>query len=1268
MQNSTYRKFIHLLNIAMLGLFSLVAQTLLFRDFLSVYEGSELGIGVFFSSWLVWVALGATAARKTPEMPHIDLLFLLYLPAYILQQFLILHSRELAGIETYELFPFLRMLPVSFLANAPVSFVTGLLFPLACRWLEELERDIPVSRVYTAEALGSFIGGLAVTALLMAGMLPESIFLCSALMLAGTVWISSRRKTVAVAVAALLIALVFSGYWNNRENRSAWARLLPPEHYKGSFTTAHARYLYGFHRGQFNVVSFESVTESIPRTEYASELAALHLAQKPDAGHILVLGTDAYALCRRLAEFPSIKEITWLHPDLRYPARLLEVLPPEMKNGLGKIKMPVMDARSFLQRRRTFDLIILKQPDASTLANNRYYTEEFFRLVREALAPGGVVGVRISGGENFMGGELVRIGASVFQNLDSLFTSVAIKPGDETWLLVSNTENVLTQDVDQLVSRYASINGAAGLFPPEGLRSLYPADRAEFQMKAYSGIKGEKLINRDRHPLALFHTLLLAARQGGVRESTMQVIVAFSRHGFASVLSLILIYGFLRAIYLGRSSRKRPATLDSCFLVLSTGFAGLALNVVLMFLFQSRFGSIFLYVGLISSLFMLGLFCGALLAWRKNILSIILPLHVLCTAALALFPAGLPIAAYFATLFVFGLFSGTYIPAASRLLPLSVLRTGSTVEMYDHFGGAIGGLLIGILFLPVFGTTRTLLLTATLLAVNIYPVIILSDSIKSAIRSDRFRAIGYIIFGIAALLLVVYHTGPAATPDYLYEEAVKELKVEPEEGKVSIFDSRKQTPDVYGYGGPLWMAVAVDNENRLLDFRIYRHWETPSYLRMIGPWMKKFIGQDLSSEQIQGIDALSGATLTCNAFKNTLVYGAESFPGREGARSPRPAQPVGIGSLLAFAFLCMSALFLRTRPNRRRRRFFLILVLLLAGVHLNMQYSTDHLLRLLALELPRIQTLVPFLLTVAVPALVLLFGNIYCGWLCPFGAIQELAGGCIRRTPDKELWRYARFVKYILLFALIIFFVFSRGRETATADPLVSFFSSNPGIVVLCFGSGAVIMSVFYGRFWCRNLCPVGAFLSLLNRIRLLRRWIPTVPFTHCDYGVCRREDLDCICCDRCRVIASHTKNLARQSGNPSPPRLERSLALPRFAFLKVITGRANLLMSRKQDSKKHARKLTDSTMKCAKEENPVFIRGSLRETILLTAVAVAAVLWLGQLRDIQENGDHLSYASGILRTTGNVRNVDMQILHKKIRRGQLSDHEALYYDKVKKP
>ena len=76
-----------------LGFFSLVAQTLLFRDVVGVFEYNELGIGVFYASWLLWIALGAYAGRRDkPWAAAFGAWFaaavLLYIPAFPLQHFL----------------------------------------------------------------------------------------------------------------------------------------------------------------------------------------------------------------------------------------------------------------------------------------------------------------------------------------------------------------------------------------------------------------------------------------------------------------------------------------------------------------------------------------------------------------------------------------------------------------------------------------------------------------------------------------------------------------------------------------------------------------------------------------------------------------------------------------------------------------------------------------------------------------------------------------------------------------------------------------------------------------------------------------------------------------------------------------------------------------------------------------------------------------------------------------------------------------------------
>jgi len=101
-----------------------------------------------------------------------------------------------------------------------------------------------------------------------------------------------------------------------------------------------------------------------------------------------------------------------------------------------------------------------------------------------------------------------------------------------------------------------------------------------------------------------------------------------------------------------------------------------------------------------------------------------------------------------------------------------------------------------------------------------------------------------------------------------------------------------------------------------------------------------------------------------------------------------------------------------------------------------------------------------------------------------------------------------------------------RNRTTLAGDPLISVFNFRPSVAGLREGVAAwsdwmlvvlAIALVGFTRFWCRYLCPVGAFLSLLNHVCLLRRWMPRQRFGKCEFGLTAGDRLDCIYCDRCR-------------------------------------------------------------------------------------------------------------------------------------------------------
>ena len=97
--------FVRSLLIFCYGLFTIAAQGLLFREFITTFEGNDIGVGAFFGSWFLWVGLGAVLAYRYKLLAekllgHIELLFLAYIPAFVLQWILILQVRELAGIES----------------------------------------------------------------------------------------------------------------------------------------------------------------------------------------------------------------------------------------------------------------------------------------------------------------------------------------------------------------------------------------------------------------------------------------------------------------------------------------------------------------------------------------------------------------------------------------------------------------------------------------------------------------------------------------------------------------------------------------------------------------------------------------------------------------------------------------------------------------------------------------------------------------------------------------------------------------------------------------------------------------------------------------------------------------------------------------------------------------------------------------------------------------------------------------------------------------
>ncbi len=1167
-----------------LGFFALAAQTLLFRDFLTAFEGNELAIAAFFASWFLWIAAGALIARCLPRLTRVFApLTLLYIPAFIAEHYLILAARGLAGVATYDLFPFARMFAFSTLTNAPVSFLTGLFFTTACAWWKTAQdapdaplprAQLPVARVYAFETLGAAGGGLMITVLPLLEVSPHALFLITAAVLVTGVGFAAQSwaaRTLPILACLAALAAGAGNAWTARDARWSWSRLLPPESYRGRFMTAQAEYLYGEREGQFVVLSGGGTVENLPGAEQGAEIVALTLAQRPDAEHILVLGTGALSTCLQFLHVPQTASVTWLAPDPDYPARLRGIVPAPYREAIEKIRSPRADARRFLKETTDqFDLIVLQLPDAATLAANRFHTREFLSLVKRTLRADGVAAVQFPGASNVLGSELALLGASVMTTLEQVFPRVALKPGESSWLLGGDRAE-LSESPAVLRDRFATIPGAAAVFPPDALLALYPPDRIAFQCAAYRGaaeaVPDALLANTDAQPKALVYALLLALRQAGFATSVNIVRALFLR-GAMLIACAIAIYAILRRLY-ARSRRRSGSTdlFDNGFLLFTAGWLGMALSVVLLFAFQAAFGSLYLHIGLLSALFMLGAFAGStagdrVLARREQEPALLAPaallLHLLLLGVVAWTARRGNMAAFVACFAGAGVFTGFYFPLASfrmRQHGVSEAAAGARLEALDHVGAAGGALVTGLVLLPLFGAATTLGLLALLLAANI---VLLGRPAAPSTPADAFdrwrRPVGYVLFGASLFAMIASNVIAAALPDdarQAFENAARallqtpELMAEeatlpdgrtitryrapeqpsPETPSVSVFNSADLAPDVMGFAGPVSLALAIDPDGALHAVRVVASRETPAYLAMIAPWLDRLPGiSPFDPASFADIDAVSGATITSQAVLRTIEASAREIAPlyRVGSIATTPAFTTpwfdaDFCWLLAFTG---AALIMRFYPGRWRRRIFLLAVVAALGLHLNLQYSAHHVISALAGSFPQPRLTGAFFIVALVPLCTLLWGNVYCGYLCPFGATQELIGDLrpkrLRTDPDKRIGRWGRMVKYLLLFLLVLRFAPTRDFTHIDADPLTTFFSVLRDRWTLLFGGVLIALSFPYRRFWCRNLCPAGAFLALLNRPRILRRLSPPTHPARCDLGVRNAEELDCIRCDRC--------------------------------------------------------------------------------------------------------------------------------------------------------
>jgi len=195
--------------------------------------------------------------------------------------------------------------------------------------------------------------------------------------------------------------------------------------------------------------------------------------------------------------------------------------------------------------------------------------------------------------------------------------------------------------------------------------------------------------------------------------------------------------------------------------------------------------------------------------------------------------------------------------------------------------------------------------------------------------------------------------------------------------------------------------------------------------------------------------------------------------------------------------------------------------------------SVVDLFALADLNLPIFKYNLPwYLLSVFVLASTVLWGRLYCGRVCAFGALTQLMDAVVPNTLRVELpatlERRAAWVKYGLLAGVLAYFVVT--DDVAIYRWVEPFWMFGLfGTTGMWIGLGVLLVAtVFVRNLYCRFLCPVGALLGLISNLTVFRikRWSECqtcrICEKTCEWGAIRGPKIvasECVRCDDCERL-----------------------------------------------------------------------------------------------------------------------------------------------------
>jgi spermidine synthase len=448
---------------------------------------------------------------------------------------------------------------------------------------------------------------------------------------------------------------------------------------------------------------------SYPNPQVEEQAVHLPMSVKPEAGRVLALGGSPATL-REYLKYP-VARVDFVEIDPALLETSLGILDEGDREAVEgeRVRLIIEDGRRFIKSLKTpaYDMIVMNLSPPSTANLNRFYTVEFFEEAKAALAPGGVLTVRIPSSAGYVGRRMQLANGSIYNSLKNVFKHVGMTTEEYGVLFASDTP--LELNTETMTGNYVRSGVKARHFHPYIIEDAFTPMRVEFHRKRLDAVDA---LNTDLRPSAYLYNLMLWAEvHGGVLNSVL------SLGGITIALISICAFGLAALSVL----RKKSRTLY--YSMFTSGYAGMALVLAIVLGYQAAYGYVYEMMGLLGAVFMVGVAVGSYAMQggeKKRLVGLEAVTAAFALAVPLLFQAE-PL--FYILSFLAGAITGYQFALVNRLME----RTEAAGRLYafDLAGSFLGAVLSAIILIPMLGIQGSLWFLAgvksiSLVAVSLY--------------------------------------------------------------------------------------------------------------------------------------------------------------------------------------------------------------------------------------------------------------------------------------------------------------------------------------------------------------------------------------------------------------------------------------------------------------------------------------------------------------------------------------------------------------------